>query len=413
MSGTVNARMFVLKRMILPLVLLCACSLVRAAGIDGQNLFEVTVRVPDESSTVQRAAFTKGLQQVLVRLSGDSRVLSKLKLPPATRYVKQFRYDVLPVPEGETALLDVAPQLQLWMQFDADKLSDLLRQNQLPVWSPLREAVVVWLAVRDGKRHYLLKRRDTSLIKKALEQAARVRGLPIVWPLYDQQDREKVRFSDVWAGFQQPILQASQRYASGAVLIGHLSWDGNTWRSEWHLLDAGKRSSHRNSNADYAAAISQAIGQMADELGKHYALLDDDSNAQQVLVEFSGVENLDDYLQVEKILQRIALVRQASVSALHQDVAVFQISLRSGIEAFITRLNRNRQLKALPAVLPTAPPAQGIAGVPAGEASSVAQTGVQPSPVMRPANTPAPAAAVPAKPATPLYRYRLRPTAGR
>ena len=359
------------------ILLLTAASAHAEAPVEG-SLFDVVVLVPDESSAVQRGAFTKGLQQVLIRLSGDSQVLGKLKLPPATRYVKQYRYDKLDAPVDETGLL-TRDQLQLWMQFDADKVQALLWQNGLPVWSPQRDRMVVWLAVRDGTQHYLLRRGDSSLIKNAVEQAARARGLPVVWPLYDAADQKMVPFADVWAGFQQPLLQASSRYANGAVLVGNLTWDGDKWVSEWSVLDAGKDMRRRYHNADYATVISQAFDQIADELGARYAVLEDDSAADARLarVEIKGVNSIDQYQQAEKLLSSLAAVKSTLLTELFDDYAVFRVAIRTSVEDFLQRIQRKPQLKQLAVPVASITPTEAAAQT--GAVSTAVAKGAPPA----------------------------------
>ena len=385
-----NHLLATLKTMLSCCILMLAVASARADAPVEQSLFDVVVRVPDESSAVQRGAFTKGLQQVLIRLSGDSQVLGKLKLPPATRYVKQYRYDKLDAPVDETGLL-TRDQLQLWMQFDADKVQSLLWQNGLPVWSPQRDRMVVWLAVRDGTQHYLLRRGDSSLIKNAVEQAARARGLPVVWPLYDAADQKMVRFADVWAGFQQPLLQASSRYANGAVLVGNLTWDGDKWVSEWSVLDAGKDMRRRYHNADYATVISQAFDQIADELGARYAVLEDDSAADARLarVEIKGVNSIDQYQQAEKLLSSLATVKSTLLTELFDDYAVFRVAIRTSVEDFLQRMQRKRQLKQLAVPVASITPTEAAAQT--GAVSTAAAKGAPPA----------------MTPSLPVYRFQL------
>ena len=369
--------------------LLAACimlplAMTAAATPQEQSLFDVVVRVPDESTAVQRAAFTRGLQQVLIRLSGDSRVLDRLELPPASRYVRQYRYDKLQSPVDDTGLL-TRDQLQLWMRFDADKVQALLRDNQLPLWSPQRDRMVVWLAVRDGNRHYLLRQQDQSLIKTAVEQAARDRGLPLVWPAYDETDRQQLLFADVWAGFPQPLLRASARYSSGAVLAGNLAWDGSQWVSEWSVMEPGRPHERRRyDNADYATVIAQAVNRLADELGARYAVREDDSaaGARLARVEIQGVNSLARYRQSEQLLRGLAEVKSVMLAELFEDFAVFRVSLRGSREDFLQRLKRNRQLQPLPVPLATAAP---VAAADSGQPQS---------------STP-----------VPVYRYQLQPAA--
>jgi glutathione S-transferase len=81
-------------------VLICLISVfnpVTAGRVDA--LYEVEMLVPDESSTTRERMFTQGLDEVFVRISGDSGVMKKLKRPSSSRYVKQFSYTPVENPE--------------------------------------------------------------------------------------------------------------------------------------------------------------------------------------------------------------------------------------------------------------------------------------------------------------------------
>lgn len=316
----------------------------------GSDLFDVEVRVPDESKKVRQAAFTRGLQVVMVRLSGDSQVLNKLTLPPASRFVKQYRYDVVELETVAQLSADRASgQLQLWIQYDAEKLSALLHENLLPVWSQQRDEIVLWLAVRDGFQHYLLKQDDDSIIKKAADDIATERGLSVVWPKMDDRDKQTIRFADVWAGFSRPLEQASRRYASGPILAANLAWNGTGWVSEWTLLDSGKAQRWVFDNADYATVITDAIDTIADELGSRYAVLEDLTMTDQdsIQVELKGVTSVADFKAAERVLKSSPAVQSLQLVEAYSDYVIFKVLLRTNEQDFLLRLNRNNKVRQL------------------------------------------------------------------
>lgn len=329
----------------------------------GQNssdsLFKVNVQVPEQSKMVQQAAFTSGLQQVLVRLSGDSRVLQKLTLPPAGRYVRQFRYDKTALDRLHTGApvpgVSAEEPLQLKIQYDADRVETLLRENGIPVWRAQRDNVVVWLAVHDGFQRYLLKRADASLIKSAVEQSARDRGLPVIWPTMDNTDTQALRLADVWGGFKQPLLQASSRYYAGQVLAISLAWDGSKWLSDWTLIDSNKTSRLAFEHADYAAVITQGLAQIADTLGERYAQLEDnnDSDVDYLRVELQGIDSVSQYKRAETLFHTMSAVKTARLAELFEDSAVFRIALRTSADDFLQRMRRQPGVEQLQ--LPLAP----------------------------------------------------------
>ena len=56
------------------------------------DLYDVTMKVVDESKSVRTRAFAHGLEEVFIRLSGDSIISSRLKMPSPGSYVKQYSY---------------------------------------------------------------------------------------------------------------------------------------------------------------------------------------------------------------------------------------------------------------------------------------------------------------------------------
>ena len=71
--------------------LLCfSASLANAVVLD--ELYDVEVPVVDQNSKTRNSAFSQGLKEVLIRVTGDSKILTLIKMPRAASYVKQFQY---------------------------------------------------------------------------------------------------------------------------------------------------------------------------------------------------------------------------------------------------------------------------------------------------------------------------------
>jgi len=66
------------------------------------TLYNVDILVADESAETRNQAFDQGLDEIFIRISGDSIVMDSLKRPTASRYVKQFSYE--PVAELKVAV---------------------------------------------------------------------------------------------------------------------------------------------------------------------------------------------------------------------------------------------------------------------------------------------------------------------
>lgn len=314
-----------------PLVFLFWMALLAPLSVSAvvvEGLFEVKMSILDESKVIRRAALDDGLIEVLIRVSGDSHILKKIKAPASRSYVQQYEYSVL------AATAEVAASQQLWVRYNATMVLDFLRKQAIPVWGSRRTQAVIWLAIRDGNQRYILKERDISLIKSQADIAFNRRGIPAIWPKNDAQDQQTVYFADIWAGFIEPLKQASQRYASGPVIVANMGWDGQFWKGDWSLIVDDEVRRWSLSGRDYETLIARAIDLAADVVGKKFAVLEsfDVSQQETLMVEIDQVKSVEDFRRVEKYLSSLSAVRAVRLSRLESERVFFDLSLRSKAE---------------------------------------------------------------------------------
>lgn len=245
------------------------------------------------------------------------------------------------------------------MQYNAGKIINLLRDNGKPVWGEHRSETVIWLAVRDGSNRYVLKDGDASLLRDSVESSASRRGLPLVWPVYDREDRQRLGFTDVWAAFSEPVREASKRYTRGPTIVGRLSWTGNEWKGDWSVFVDKSAYSVSVSGSDYNSVIANGIDLSADKIGQHYAVLDRQGiNEPGLLVEINGIDSVKSYRKIQTFLDGLTAVRQTNVARVDDGIVQFRIDLRGGVDDFIRLVATDRTLER---VVDPVQPGVGIA----------------------------------------------------
>ena len=321
----------------------------QAAIADHASLYDVEVLVADESADTRWRVFKEGLDEVFIRISGDSIVMDKLKRPPASRYIKQYSYD--PVDNPGTNKGGEVLGHRLKIQYNGSSMEKYLRDNGYPVWGEHRAEVVIWLAIRDGRNEYVLKDGDQSLLKASADDALHRRGIPERWPLYDYKDRKILKVADIRGGFKDPVDAASKRYGRGPALTGSMIWNGKKWQSSWSLL---MKSSNRHwsiEDADYASLMDKAIDQAADAMGIVYAIHGVDKNQQlaTVQLEVQAVNSIKKYRKLENYLHELSAVEMAVPLKVDGQNVIFEVTLRSNEEDFINLINNDTELvKAKP-----------------------------------------------------------------
>ena len=301
------------------------------------TLYDVDIRVADESAETRDQAFNQGLDEIFIRISGDSIVMDSLKRPAASRYVKQFSYE--PVAEAETDTESEEEQLMhiLKLQYNGHAMEKYLLENGFPVWGKHRPDVVVWVVVRDGKNEYVLKNVDNSLVKTAIDKALTRRGIPVSWPVYDAKDKKELSIADIRGGFKEPVVDASKRYSKGPALTGSIIWNGKQWQSSWGLM-VNQEDRHWNVDAvDYERLIDNAIDQAGDALGSVYAIHRNAGDQQFVTiqVEIESVSSIDKYRYIENYLANLNIVEQSRPLKIDARSAVFELVLSSTEDDFL------------------------------------------------------------------------------
>ncbi len=289
------------------LALCLAAFAAEAARMDG--LYEAEVAFEGD----RPAAFRAALGEVLVRITGrrDAATMPGLEplLAGASAYVQQFRQ---PAPG------------RLWAAFDGDGLSRELARLGQPVWGAERPATLVWLAVDAGGGQRFVLASDAEpgedeALRHELLGAARGRGLPLVLPLVDAEDRASVSFAEVWGGFDDAILSAAARYGADGVLVGRLV-AGDPHRARWtlHAADTTER---------WTGGIGESVQRLADRYAARFAVIGS-SEARAVRLAVSGVESIEDYGRVSQFLAGLTAVEALGVETVEGDRVVFRVALR-------------------------------------------------------------------------------------
>lgn len=173
------------------------------------------VAVDDQSQSTQRSAAKAAMRQVFIKMTGqrdivDNAVVSHVIRNPQ-QYLRSYRFEVI-----ESGLLYIA-------DFDVQALTNLLKQESLPLWGQRRPDSLIWLAIEseNGVRS-IVDDSANSTIKKSIKAIAAERGVPVSFPLMDLDDNTNISTYDVWGRFAERLNTASVRYGADFVVGARL-----------------------------------------------------------------------------------------------------------------------------------------------------------------------------------------------
>lgn len=306
------------------------------AAVEVRGLYEAEVAQARQTDEARRAAVRAAMEQVLTKVTGRTALGESLVplVEDAQRYVQQFRFEENEKPEGAANGAGDAPAGRLRVSFEREAILEALRQRGQPVWPATRPRTVVWLAVEDSGGRRLVNANDSSPWVEALREQARVRGLPVVVPLMDLEDRGRIAPADVWGGFRGVIEDASGRYGAQATLAGRAfrANDGG-WRARWTLYQGNSDRDWETDGASPEAVAAAGINDTAEALAKRFALVYSAGTVGGMTVEVTGVADLADYRRVFDYLSGLD-----GVAAVHV-LRVEPTRLRCRVDLEVARRN--------------------------------------------------------------------------
>ena len=293
-------------------------------------LYEADVVWDDGDAAAREDAFRQALRQVLVKVTGlrhigeSSRAGILVENAPAL--VQQYELRTATVSGGGVTVQEP----RLWVRFDEAAVDRLIEEANLPVWSRPRPSLLVWLAARGDGVQRVAGAEDAEGIAEILRQGAASRGVPIVLPLFDLEDRVLSGPPELWIDAEEQIQVASQRYGPGAVLIGHLD-HSVVWEARWSLLLAGGAQRWTSEGQLRDLVVDEGVQEAVDALATRYASSEPEADQPAIVVSVSGVHDFMGYARTVRYLESLDEVESVDVLGVVLGRVRLGLKLRSGV----------------------------------------------------------------------------------
>ena len=237
-----------------------------AAGLD--DLYQAQTIVTGQGEANRMIGFVTCLRDVLVRVSGDPRLIADARLAPlagqAASMVTGFNYhdrmSGIPI-HDEQGTRD--RPYDLTVSFDRDKIDAALHALGLAPWTGERPRLVVFLGIRNGTATSLLasdgdRGRDQ---REALDAAAAKRGLPVMLPAASALAGAGLTFAQLPAAEPARLDAAAKASGGDMALAGQLVWVERSlgWTADWRLAWQGTTYRWRIKGVSFDDAFRNAM----------------------------------------------------------------------------------------------------------------------------------------------------------
>lgn len=294
-----------------------------AAAVEVESLYTAKAPLERDDAAHRSQAYSYALSQVLSRITGLPDPLQSPEIAPLfpdpARYVLQY---------------EAGKDRTLWITFDGPALERALRSANVTVWGSDRPLTLVWLAVDwgQGDREIVAAGDGETadlpgplarnrLLRERVQEAATRRGLPIAFPLLDAEDLRSVSFSDVWGGFDDRLLLASQRYGANSVLVGRIRPEA-LGRNRWSWYFGGEQRA-------WTGEAEEVITQLANSLASQFAIA---GNEQLDTLELtiSGIDSVTAYGAVQSYMESLDVVDTLAIDRVTGDSVRYRIRAHGG-----------------------------------------------------------------------------------
>ncbi|MBC8050203.1 MAG: DUF2066 domain-containing protein [Chitinophagales bacterium] len=261
--------MFVrLNAALLVFAALAAISTVRAEPV--LDLYRAATPVTGVGEAERLRGFRSGLEEVIIRLTGDASLKGAYRIEPildfALSFVQTHNYTegvedrLKPDDSGMSQ-----PTHTLTVEFDKAKLNSAIEAFGLTIWSSDRPLTAVFLSVKDRSEAYVLtKNNENALYQRGvLNDIALRRGAPIVLPT--KETLSAISYETVSTGDTDALTAAAKSMGADAVLFGALEFDGDAyWSVNWTLIWFGHDiQTWEIRGVHYPVAIREAVEKSA------------------------------------------------------------------------------------------------------------------------------------------------------
>lgn len=295
------------------------------------GLYEAAVPVADQGTDTRNAALREAMAAVLVKVTGRRNAhaleASNRLLGQSQRFVQQYRYQQREVLDPQSG--EMRHRLHLWVRFDAIGVQRALLEQDVPLWGRERPDTLVWLAYDDGAERALVTPDTAPVYDRVVEETAAARGVPLLQPLMDLEDRSRLPYSDLWGGFEQPIRRASERYAPNAILVGRVyRADRERWGARWILIEGTETRHHESPPGPLAPVIADGVHWVADTFAERFAIVADRASDGLVRMQVDRVSGFEDYMTTMFYLEELSMMNRVQVEMTRADRVVFALDIR-------------------------------------------------------------------------------------
>jgi hypothetical protein len=352
-----------LKQIALYFLLLLTLPLIsweHSLALQVSGLYSQQIPVTNDGEAERNRAFREAFAAVVVKVSGDPRWLENLAIEraiaQAQNYVEATSYisESIQLPlEDNTLPLDsdeeqfyTAEQRIISVNFAAALINELLEDAGIPVWDDNRPSVLVWMVLQNsaGEREFLTVGSNPEIVK-VMQDFAAARGLPIIFPVLDFEDRKSLSENIAWNLDEAAISSASERYGADSILAGRLHFTASgELVGLWQFRFQEETDVFDGFDSELKSYLYDPLNRITTQLAGYFAILPESIDGDTVRLRIDGIKNLNDYSSLLNYVENLGLVATVTTAEVDGERIELQLSLVGDTRQLYEQIALDRDL---------------------------------------------------------------------
>ena len=328
--------------------LILACFSLHSFAEEVSGLYTGLVPVADQSAESRDFAVTQALSQVLIKLTGNSKIMQSTRVQPFLTNPNAF---VAGIGFRNLSSVDGDDQTGLEVSFDPQALDQLIRQAQLPVLPSNRPRLLVWIVRDDALQGRGFVGQDFSdAALQSFDRAMKTRGMPYLIPNFDLQDQLSLSVNEAWSLRADLIGPASDRYnTDGWIALRFYTTSTGEVRGAWLYKGADSRQLNDFRSAAGEEFMAAAVDDLIDNLATTFTYVPQ-INTNELLVRINNVGSFSQYQLVLAQLKKLQVVDSLDLYAVEGDQLTLAVGVEGGAELLHSALVRSGKFASQTAV---------------------------------------------------------------
>jgi hypothetical protein len=249
------------------IAMLASC--IGGLAVAANDLYRAQTAVTGQGEANRLTGFAICLEDVLIKVSGALSLAGDDRLdafkPHAADFVSAYTYhdQMSGKPKRDEQGTRDRPY-DLIVEFDSMKIDDVLKTLGLAPWLAPRPLLVVWVAMEQGARQYIVTTdaKQSDLQREALGLAADKRGMRIALPDVAALAKSGIDAAGLLSLPTATLASVAAGQGGEVALVGHLSWVDQElgWATEWRMDWQGRSHRWRSRKTTFDEAFRRGIG---------------------------------------------------------------------------------------------------------------------------------------------------------